>query len=116
MFRLIAIILAATLCLPAAENAKRDPRTDVLTIPSGAMVRIKTTGKQTIEGRLNASTPESVTLQVLTNDQITERTVAFADMKSIRQTNKPMSAGKQTMIALGMVWGILTLISVAIGG
>lgn len=116
MFRLTTFVIVTALCLPAAESAKRDPRTAVLAIPAGAMVRIKTTNKQTVEGRLNGSTPESVTLQVLTNDQITERTVAFADMKSIQQTNKPMSAGKQVIIALGVLWGILTLISVAIGG
>ncbi len=116
MFRLIAIVLASTLCLPSVEAAKPDPRTAALVIPAGATVRIKTIDKQTIEGRLGATTPESVTVQVLAQNQISERTVAFAEMKSIQQTNKPMAQGKEVLITLGFLYLILAGISMAFGG
>ncbi len=116
MFRPIAMVLAATLCLPTVEAAKPDPREAVLVIPAGASVRIKTIDKQTIEGRLGATTSESVTVQILAKDQIRERTVAFAEMKSIRQTNKPMSAGKAVLITLGVIYSIAYIIVGASGG
>lgn len=105
MFRLVAIVLATALSLPAEKIAEPDNRAIALVIPTGVMVRIKTTSKQSIEGRLNAITPESVTLQVLVNDQIAVRTVPFAEMRSIKQSNKPMPAGKQVLITLGVAIG-----------
>lgn len=83
MIRLVAIILAATLCLPAAGTGQPGVRALALEIPSGALVRIKTTDKQTIRGKLTTLTAEGVTLQLLENDRITERTVPFNSMKSI---------------------------------
>ena len=115
MFRLTAVVLATTLCLPAAEVTKPDIRTIALVIPTGALVRIKTTSKQTIQGKLTNTTSEGVTLQVVEKDQITERTVPFADMKSIKQTNKPIGVGKTVLIALGMIYGIAFLIGLAFG-
>ncbi|HEY3442784.1 MAG TPA: hypothetical protein VGK29_18635 [Paludibaculum sp.] len=116
MFRLIAIILAATLCLPAAEVAKPDMRAVALEIPTGSPVRIKTLSKETVQGKLTAITTDGVTLQVLEKDQISERSVAFHDVKSIQQTNKPMSAGKVVLITLAVLYGIGALIGLAIGG
>ena len=116
MFRLTSIALAATLCLPAAELAKPDIRTVALEIPTGVSVRIKTIGKQTVQGKLVAITSEGVSLQMVEKDQIAERSMPFSDMKSIRQTNKPMSAGKVVLLAIGVTYGILVIIGIAIGG
>ena len=114
MFRPIAITLATILCLPAAEVAKPDIRAIALEIPSGVPVRIKTTYKKTVQGKLTAVTSDGVTLQVVDKDQITERTVPFAQMKSIKQTNKPMSAGAVVLIALGVFY-LIGIIVVGIG-
>ena len=116
MFRLIALVLSATLCLPGAEVAKPDIRSLALEIPTGAPVRVRTTGKQTIQGKLTAVSSEGVTLQILDKDQITDRTVPFAAMKSITQTNKPMSSGKVVLITLGVLYAFGALLSLAIGG
>ena len=116
MFRLIAITLATTLCLPAAEVAKPDIRAIALEIPAGVPVRIKTTDKNTVQGKLTAVTSDGVTLQAVDKDQITERTVPFAQMKSIKQTNKPMSAVAAVLITLGVLYGIGLIIGLAIGG
>jgi hypothetical protein len=111
MFRLIVTILAVMLCLPAAETAKPDARTAALAIPSGALVRIKTSSKQTFEGKLTGMTAEGVRLMVLDNDRIAEREVPFSEIKSIQERNKPMSAGKGILIALGVIYGLIMLVS-----
>jgi hypothetical protein len=116
MCRLIAITLAVTLCLPAEQAAKPDIRAVALEIPTGVPVRIRTVSKQTIHGKLTAVTPDGVTLQVLEEDRITERAVPFTGMKSIKQTNKPMSGGKVVLITLGVLYAIGALIGLAIGG
>lgn len=116
MFRLIALVLAAALCLPAAEPAKPDIRAIALEIPTGSPVRIRTFGKTTVQGKLTAITTDGVTLQVLEKDRILERSVAFGDVKSIQQTNKPMSGGKVVLITLVVLYGIGALIGLAIGG
>lgn len=116
MSRLIAIFLTATFCLPAAEPAKSDVQTVALTIPTGVPVRIKTTAKQTIQGKLIGVESDSVILQIVERDRITERTVPFAQMKSIKQTNKPMSAGGVVLITLGVLYGIGLIIGLALGG
>ncbi len=111
MFRPIALIVAATLCLPAAEAARPDIRAIALEIPTGAMVRIKTTDKQTVQGKLTAVSGEGVTLLLLENDRITERPVPFSSIKSIQQTGKPMSAGKGVLIFLGLFYGVVMIAS-----
>ena len=116
MFRLIAVTLAATLCLPAAEVAKPDIRAVALEIPSGVPVRIKTTDKKAIQGKLTAVTSDGVTLQVVEKDQVTERTVPFAEMKSIKQTNKQMSSGVVVLITLGVLYGLGIIVGLALGG
>lgn len=110
MYRLIALVLTTMLCVPAADVAKPSIRAATLEIPTGAMVRIKTTGKQTIHGKLVNISEEAVTLQLIENDRITERSVPFANVKSIRQTDKPMSAGKGVVIVLGVFIGLAWLI------
>lgn len=116
MFRQIAITLATVLCLPAAEVAKPDIRAIALEIPSGVPVRVKTTDKKTVQGKLTAVTSDGVTLQVIEKDQITERAVPFAEMKSIKQTNKPMSSGAVVLMTLAVIYGIGLIIGLAIGG
>jgi len=116
MFRLIALALAAALCLPAAEPTKPDIRTAALAIPTGAPVRIKTTAQQTVQGKLTAITSDGVVLQVVEKDVIADRSVPFAEMKSIKQTNKPMSSGKVVLITLAVLYGIGLLIGLAVGG
>lgn len=110
MYRLIALVLATLLCVPAADAGEPDIRATALEIPAGALVRVKTTGKQTIHGKLIAISADAVILQLIENDRITERSVPFATMKSIKQTDKPMSAGKGVLIVMGVVFGLAWLI------
>ena len=112
----IAIFLAAAICLPAAESAKPNIRTAALAIPTGAPVRIKTTAKQTVQGKLTAVTSDGITLQVVDRDVIADRSVPFSEMESIKQTNKPMSSGKVVLITLAVLYGIGLLIGLAVGG
>ncbi len=110
MFRFIAIVLAGALCLPAADVNKADIRAIALSIPAGALVRIKTTDRQTIRGKLTAISAEGVTLQLLENNRIVERTAPFSSMKSIQETNRPLTAGKAVLIFFGVMFGLAYLI------
>ena len=116
MFRLTAIVLSTILCLPAAEVTKPDIRTIAREIPTGVPVLIKTTSKQSIQGKLANITAEGVTLQVVEKGQINDRTVPFSDMKSIKQTNKPMGGAKSALITLAVLYAFGALLSLAIGG
>jgi hypothetical protein len=116
MFRLTAMVLAAALCLPAAQTAKPDPGSVAAAIPIGAMVRIKTLDKQTLEGRLTGFTGDGITVQTGEGPRLATRTVAFAEMRSIQHTNKPLSPLANKLIVIGVVWAVLAGLSAAFGG
>lgn len=114
--RVIAIALAALICAPVSEGARKDVRMKALEIPNGAEVLIKTKDGQSIEARLEAVTEEGVTVSSGKSGQVVERSFPFAAMKSIHELNKPMSPGKQTAIAFGFIYLLLMALSAAFGG
>lgn len=116
MFRLTALVLAAALCLPAAQNAKPDPGSAAAAIPIGATVRIKTVDKQTLEGQLTGFTADGVTVQTGEGPRLATRAVAFAEMQSIQHTNRPLSPRANKLIVIGVVWALLAGLSAAFGG
>lgn len=114
MFRLSALLLVAALCLPAKQIPKRDVRAIALEIPAGASVRIKLEGKQPVQGRLAAISEEGLTVQVIVRDRIEARSVAFAEMRSIQQTNKPMGAGAAVLITFGVIYSLGVIFALAV--
>ncbi|MBI5282904.1 MAG: hypothetical protein HY858_14560 [Candidatus Solibacter usitatus] len=99
--RLLAIVLSLTLCLPAAEL---DLRAKALQIPTGAPILLKTTARQTLRGRLNAVSDAGIAMQLVENNAIAERTVPFSEIKSLKQTGKPMHPGYVVLLTLGVLW------------
>ncbi|MBI5086662.1 MAG: hypothetical protein HZB13_18960 [Acidobacteria bacterium] len=99
--RLLALVLSLTLCLPAAEL---DLRAKALQIPIGAPILLKTTASQTLRGHLKAVSDGGITMQLVQNNSISERTIPFAETKSLKQTNKRMHPGYVVLLTFGVLW------------
>jgi hypothetical protein len=117
LHRALALLLVSALALPAAQ--KLSPAAVAMELPDGALVRIKTIQKSTLEGRYLTRDNTSITIQSIRKnrtDKLEEHVVAYSDIQSIQHTNKPWSSRKTTIASLLIIWAILTGISVAVGG
>jgi hypothetical protein len=115
--RVLAVLLASMLALSAAD--KPSPLAIAMELPDGAMVRIKTIQKATLEGRYLSRDDAGITIQSIRKnrtDKLEQHVVAFSDIQSLQHTNKPWSTRKTTIVSLLSIWAILTAISAAIGG
>lgn len=115
--RALALLLVSMLTLTAA--GKPSPRAIAMELPDGALVRIKTLQKTTLEGRYLSRDDAGITIQSVRKnriDKLEQHVVAYSDIQSIQHTNKPWSTRKTTIASLLTIWGILTAISLAIGG
>ena len=108
--RWLAVVLASIMSLAAAQSP--DVRVTALALPNDAMVRIKTHQRQTLRGKFIALTEDGVTVRVAEKGQFAERTLLFRDIKSLRQTNAPVSGGEAALIGVLSFLGVGVLVGV----
>lgn len=115
--------LALTIALAAATpqgiwpaDLERQSRVieTALALPPDSPIAVKTRNKANYRGRLLAVTESHLTLRTLDNGAIADLTLPYADIHSLKRTDKPMSPAKAVLLTLGVLYGIGLLIA-AIG-
>lgn len=115
--KLLTILL--TLSVPGplcARHAKQENaptiQEQVVQMPAGSVVEVKTQTKQKLRGRLGAIAAESFELQTATGETIQKQTLRFDQVKSIKavEAKKGMSTGlKVGLYALAAVGAIVLI-------
>jgi hypothetical protein len=73
-------------------------------LPLGSVVTVKTLDKKTLTGRLGALSANGFELQIGKGNSVSTQTLAFVDVKSIKQKSKGMSTGAK--VAIGIAVGV----------
>ena len=118
---MIRQLLALTLVLsfvpgaPAAPALQQGPKLSmkeqVLAIPAGAVVEVRTVQKEKIKGRLGEANDQFFKIQRVRNDKVEEVNVDFAKAKSIKVVAVNDTAASKTGRTVGWVvlGGLATL-------
>jgi hypothetical protein len=77
-----------------------------LALPPDAPISLKTRNKANYRGRLLAVNDTHLTFRTLQDGRISDLTLPYADIHSIKRTDKPMSPAKAVLITLGVLYGI----------
>lgn len=77
-----------------------------LALPPDSPVVVKTRAKAAYRGRLLAVTDSHITVRTLQSGAIADLTLPYADIHSIKRTDKPMSPAKVVLLTLGVLYGI----------
>lgn len=72
---------------PASDKPTAQER--VLKVPAGAIVVVSLRDKEKVKGRMGDVTGEAFTVQTAKGNAVQERTVSFADVKSIKTASTP---------------------------
>jgi hypothetical protein len=79
------------------------------TIPIGATVEIQPARGKAFQARLEGVTPESLNVMIVTEDYSLLQTVAFDDIRNLKQV-KNASTTKKVLIGAGVAVGVAALI------
>lgn len=114
------IALAAALAVAAPifpADLERQSRVieTALALPPDAPIALKTRNKATYRGRLLSVNDTHLTFRTLQNGAISDLTLPYADIHSLKRTDKPMSPAKAVLITLGVLYGIGLVIGLALG-
>jgi hypothetical protein len=124
MRQITAIVLAWVLLSPAGTAAPQSDRKptvkeQVIDIPVGSIVEVRTVNKQKIRGRIGEAADESFVVQRIQNQKLESMTIPFSDAKSIKVlATKDESAGAKAgktagWIILGGLAGVGVIVLIA---
>lgn len=99
------------LCAQAA-----DMRTKLAAVAPGTPVHLILAEGKEVRGKLVAQGESGIRVQVTERGAVAEREYGYKEIRGFRKTGQPMSAGRTVAVTLGVVMGVLTVLSVAIGG
>jgi hypothetical protein len=111
---LLAILLALGAPWPlfarsTAQEKRPTIQEQLVVMPAGSVVEVKTLGKQKLRGRLGAMTADSFELQTAKGEKVQTQSLRFDEVKSVKAvTSKGMAVGAK------IGWGIL-IFAVVIG-
>jgi len=78
----------------------------LLEVDPGTMLLVKLSSNENLRGRLPSMTDDGFTLQIAKGDKLSERTVAFSDVKSLKVEGKH---GAARTVGYGVLWGLAAL-------
>jgi hypothetical protein len=88
----------------------------VIHMPGGAVVEVKLKRKKTrMRGRLGAISDSGFELQRTINDKVVTETIAFQDVKEVKQTGKGMSQTTTVILAVGIGVALVLVVMAAFG-
>lgn len=106
------LALAAALTLAAPQGVfpadlERQSRIieTALALPPDAPISIRTRTKAAYRGRLLSVTDTHLTFRSLQDGKLSDLTLPYADIHSLRRTDKPMSPAKVVLLTLGVLYG-----------
>lgn len=123
----VMLVLSFLPGAPAAPASQQEPKQSmkeqVLAIPTGAVVEVRTTHKEKIKGRLGEATDQSFKVQRVRNDKVEDISVDFVKTKSIKVVAVNDTAASKTgrtvgwvvlggLAALGVIM-LVTLVAIA---
>ena len=119
-------ILCVTLALllvrpafPASPLNKDTVKQQVLRVSSGSSVEVRLINKSKLRGRLGQVTEEGFELQTVQGGKIDTQTLAFDQVKSIKDTSKKSFSAGKAFLTAGLAIAILVgigIISCVVGG
>jgi hypothetical protein len=108
---------AETVGAAAASQASgsREPtlKEQVIQIPAGAQVEVRLLNKERLRGRLGNISDEGFTVQIAQGNRIETRTVAFGEVKSVKEIRKQHTT-KYVFIGVAMTLGLLLAVGYVI--
>ena len=115
--QLLALVLVLSFLpgAPAAPSQQQGPKPSmkeqVLAIPAGAVVEVRTIQKEKIKGRLGEANDQTFKIQRVRNDKVEEVSVDFQKAKSIKVVAVNDSGASKTGRTVGWVvlGGLATL-------
>ncbi len=119
---LLTLSVPGPLCARHAQQVKAATiQEQIVQMPAGSVVEVKTQDKQNLRGRLGAITADSFELQTATGETIQKQSLRFDQVKSIKamQAKKGMSKGLKVGLCVLAAFGAITLIGgiiIAAGG
>jgi hypothetical protein len=123
---MLSIAVTAALLAPAAfgqEPRKPSIKEQVLQIPTGSIVEVKTLAKEKIRGKLGETNEEGFTVQRVKNEQVETVSLTFQSVKSIKLQSGVESGGSKT--GQTVMWavvgglaavGVLAIVGLAMAG
>ena len=89
----------------AAHNSTKAPtvKEKALSIPPGSLVQVQLMSKAKLRGQIGSITNGGLTLKVANGNSIEDKTVAFAEVKSINQVGKGHSPAFWILIGVGAI-------------
>jgi hypothetical protein len=115
--KLLTILLTLSVPLPlGARHATQEKaptiQEQIVQMPAGSVVEVKTQAKQKLRGRLGAITADSFELQTATGGTIQTQSLRFDQVKSVKpiQSEKGMSTAAKIGIGVLAVFGAMALI------
>ena len=130
MIRQMLAVMLVLSFLPGAPAApapqperKQSMKEQVLAIPTGAVVEVRTMQKEKIKGRLGEATDQAFKIQRVRNDKVEDVSVDFQKTKSIKVVAVNDTAASKTgrtvgwvvlggLAALGVIM-LVTLVAIA---
>jgi hypothetical protein len=110
---LIAVLLCPLLTLPSAAQDIPKPtiQEQVVRIAQGAAVEVRLSqGNEKLRGRMGDVATDGFTLQIAQGSQMTNRPIAFSEVKAIKTAGKHSTA-KTVFATIGVIWVVLTVIT-----
>lgn len=84
-FALVFALLFPSMGIASSQNSpKPSIKEQVLAIPTGTIVEVRTTGKERVRGRLGDATDQGFKIQVAQKDKVQDVTVDFQNAKSVK--------------------------------
>ena len=117
MRNLIAVLLCSLLALPSAAQDVPKPtiQEQVVEIGQGVVVEVRLKKpKEKLRGRMGEVASGAFTLQIAKGSQLTDRTIAFGDVKSIKTVTKTTSTTTHVFATLGVIWLVSTIIAIIV--
>ncbi|MGJ5815068.1 hypothetical protein [Paludibaculum fermentans] len=103
--RLLALLLATVCGLSAA-----DLRAKALDIPNGAKVEVQMNSREKISGLLRAVSEQGITVELSAGQPVTQRTIAFEEMKSLKYPRNGLHPGVVVALTLAAIMYIPAII------
>jgi hypothetical protein len=86
----------------------------VARFPNGAVVVVKTRDKRTLTGRLGQVSSDGFELQYATGNSVQTETLAFTNVKSVKEKQHGLSTGAKIAIGAGLAAAALMVTSVIV--
>jgi len=119
MRNLVAVLLCSLLALPSAAQSAPKPtiQEQVVQIAQGAAVEIRLKKpKETLRGRMSEVTADGFMIQIAQGSQLKPRTMAFDQVKSIKQLEHRTSKVTHAFAVIGILVVASTVFSLVACG